>query len=231
MLPCTWPKRHLIPPKIWQILLPHPDNPATSPLDAKNLVDTPSWLEADDFVNAHFSGDAKVLEAWRALKDPAVKSDLLRYLMLFIEGGISTDVNTEALKPIDVWVPETYRDRARVVIGIEWDQLDGGTLAAKRMTTLNSLDLSSVEVMMSSGPASWTDVVLEQLKEMDLNVTGVADFSGMKPTGPRLYGDILILTIDGFGMWQLHSNSTHDGTIPEAALLKHKFRGSWRSSV
>ncbi|KAH6653668.1 hypothetical protein BKA67DRAFT_519121 [Truncatella angustata] len=281
-LPFTCPKCHLIPPKIWQILLPHPDNPDTSPLDAKNLVDTPSWLvqnpgygyillgqkEADDFVNAHFSADAKVLEAWRALKDPAVKSDLLRYLMLFIEGGVYTDVDTEALKPIDVWVPETFRDRARVVIGIEWDQLDGGTwaeiphrlqfcqwtiaaapghplfikmayhtinnlesLAAKRMTTLNTLDLSGVEVMMSSGPASWTDVVLEQLKEMDLNVTGVADFSGMKPTGPRLYGDILILTIDGCGMGQLHSNSTHDGTIPEAALLKHKFRGSWRSSV
>ncbi|KAH8193567.1 hypothetical protein TruAng_012267 [Truncatella angustata] len=223
-LPFTCAKCHLIPPKIWQILLPHPDNPATSSLDAKNLVDTPSWLvqnpgygyillgqkEADNFVNVHFSADA----------DPAVKSDLLRYLMFFIEGGVYTDgCDWYRMGPARRW--NMGRDTINIL----------ESLAAKRMTTLNTLDLSSVEVMMSSGPASWTDVVLEQLNEMDLNVTGVADFSGMKPTGPRLYGDILILTIDGFGMGQLHSNSTHDGTTPEAALLKHKFRGSWGSSV
>ncbi|KAI0909271.1 hypothetical protein F4823DRAFT_595409 [Ustulina deusta] len=86
---------------------------------------------------------------------------------------------------------------------------------------------------MSSGPASWTDIVLEQLKEMDSNIKEVTDFSGMKPTWPRLTGDILLLTIDGFGFGfgQSHSNSTHDGTIPDAALLKHRFRGSWRVAV
>ncbi|KAI0432463.1 alpha-1,6-mannosyltransferase Och1 [Xylaria sp. FL1042] len=270
---------HHIPPKIWQIMLPHNGGPADALVDPQSLIDTTSWLarnpgygyvlvgqrEADYFISTHFSGDAKILGAWQALKNPGVKSDLLRYLMLFIEGGVYTDIDTEALKPIDLWVPEKYRDQAKVVVGIEWDQLDGGpwaeiphrlqfcqwtiaaapghplfmkmasrtihaleSLAAEHSTTLDHLDLSSLEVMMSSGPASWTDVVLEQLKEMDQNVTGVTDFSGMKPTGPRLCGDILILTIDGFGMGQPHSNSTNDDTTPEAALLRHKFRGSWR---
>ncbi|KAI0965600.1 glycosyltransferase sugar-binding region DXD domain-containing protein-containing protein [Xylaria arbuscula] len=182
--------------------------------------------------------------------------------MLFIEGGVYTDVDTEALKPIDLWVPMEYRDQARAVIGIEFDQLDGvpwleiphrlqfcqwsiaaapghpvfmkmahhtidvlESLAAERNVTLDHLELSSPEVMTSSGPASWTDVVLEQLKEMNQNITDVTDFSGMKSTGPRLVGDILILTIDGFGMGQQHSDSTNDDTIPEAALLRHKFRG------
>ncbi|KAI0813521.1 hypothetical protein GGR55DRAFT_634851 [Xylaria sp. FL0064] len=278
-LPFTFSRDHHIPTKIWQIMLPRNGNAADAPVDPQSLVDTTSWLaqnpgygyvlvgqrEADYFINTHFSGDAKILGAWQALKNPGVKSDLLRYLMLFIEGGVYTDIDTEALKPIDLWVPEEYRDRANVVIGIEWDQLDGGPwaeiphrlqfcqwtiaaapghplfmkmayhtlhalerLAADHNTTLENLELSSVEVMMSSGPASWTDVVLEELKEIDHNVTDVTDFSGMKPTGPRLYGDILILTIDGFGMGQPHSNSTNDDTIPEAALLRHKFRGSWR---
>ncbi|KAJ2986498.1 hypothetical protein NUW58_g5000 [Xylaria curta] len=279
-LPFTFSRGHLIPPKIWQILLPHPNKPADTPFDAQILADAPSWLarnpgygyiligqeEANDFINTHFPGDTKILETWRALKNPGVKSDLLRYLMLFIEGGVYTDIDTEALKPIDVWVPEQYRDQAKVVVGIEWDQLNGGPwadiphrlqfcqwtiaaapghplfmkmayhainvlekLATERGTTLSQLVLSSVEVMTSSGPAAWTDVVLEQLKEIDPTVTDVTDLSGMKPTGPRMYGDILILTIDGFGMGQPHSNSTNDGTIPEAALLKHKFRGSWRN--
>lgn len=48
-------------------------------------------------------------------------------------------------------------------------------------------------------------------------------------TGPRLYGDVVILPVDAFGMGQMHSNSTHDGAIPDAALLRHRFRGSWRA--
>ncbi|KAI1429042.1 alpha-1,6-mannosyltransferase Och1 [Xylaria sp. FL1777] len=281
MLPFTFSRGHHIPPKIWQIMLPHPGQPTDAPVDPQTLGDTASWLarnpgygyilvsqkEADYFINTHFSGDAKIAEAWRALKNPGVKSDLLRYLMLFIEGGVYTDIDTEALKPIDLWVPEKYRDQAKVVIGIEWDQLNGGpwaeiphrlqfcqwtiaaapghplflkmayhtihaleNFAAEHNTTLDHLHLSSFDVMMSSGPAAWTEVVLEQLKELDHNVTDVTDFSGMKPTGPRLCGDILILTIDGFGMGQPHSNSTNDNSTPEAALLRHKFRGSWRHS-
>ncbi|KAI1265436.1 hypothetical protein F5Y18DRAFT_386538 [Xylariaceae sp. FL1019] len=280
VLPFTFSTGHRIPPKIWQILFPHPNSPVDVPFDPQVLVDTPSWLtlnpgysyilvgqrEADYFINTHFSADAKLLSAWEAITNPGVKSDLLRYLMLYIEGGVYTDIDTEALKPIDTWVPEKYRDRAKVIIGIEWDQLDGGAwaeiphrlqfcqwtiaaapghplfmkmayhtidrleeLATEHQTTLMDLELSSAEVLTSSGPSSWTDIVLQHIIGMDPDITDVTDFSGMKPTGPRLHEDILILTIDGFGMGQTHSNSTHDGTIPEAALLKHKFRGSWRS--
>ncbi|KAI0202653.1 alpha-1,6-mannosyltransferase Och1 [Astrocystis sublimbata] len=261
-------------------MLPHPKRP-TEPPSLESLVDVPSWLvrnpgydyvfigqsEADNFIHTHFSGDERITKAWRNLKNPGVKSDLLRYLVLFIKGGVYTDIDTEALRPIDSWIPEPYRDRANVVVGIEWDQLDGGPwadiphrlqfcqwtiaaapghplfmkmayhtitrleqIAAEHGTSpsLTDIELSSIEVMMSSGPASWIDIVLEQLKEMDTNVKEVTDFSGLKPTGPRLTGDILILTIDGFGYGQSHSNSTHDGSVPDAALLKHKFRGSWR---
>ncbi|KAI0968449.1 hypothetical protein F4678DRAFT_482058 [Xylaria arbuscula] len=279
--PLPFSRDHRIPPKIWQILLPHPTRPIDASSKAELLADTPSWLalnpgysymlvgqdEADSFISSHFSGDRRITNAWRNLTNLGVKSDLLRYLILFIQGGIYTDIDTEALQPIDSWIPEEFRETTNIVIGIEWDQLDGGPwvdishklqfcqwtiaaapghslfmkmayhtidrlelLAAEHGTTrsLADLELSSVEVMTSSGPASWTDVVLEQLKEMDPNVKELTDFSGLKPTGPRLTGDILILTIDGFGFGQSHSNSTHDGSVPEAALLKHKFRGSWR---
>lgn len=276
--PSTISRGHLIPPKIWQILLPHPEKPAN--VDVESLEDTPSWLaqnpgynyvlvgqkKADDFINTHFRNDAKVFGAWRALKNPGVKSDLLRYLMLFVEGGVYTDLDTESLKPIDVWVPNKYRNRTRVLIGIEFDQLDGGSwvniphklqfcqwtiaaapghpmfmkmayhaidilesLATEHGTTLDSLELSDFEVVTSSGPSSWTDVVFDQLKEIDPRLEDVTDLSGMKDTGPRLYGDVLILPIDGFGMGQAHSDSTNDDTIPQTALLRHKFRGSWKS--
>lgn len=88
------------------------------------------------------------------------------------------------------------------------------------------LRLTSAEVMNSTGPAAWTDVVFRQLQEYDPSLVEPKNLSYM--TEPRLYGNILILPIDGFGMGQPHSNSTDDGTIPEAALVRHRFSGGWR---
>jgi alpha 1,6-mannosyltransferase len=82
--------------------------------------------------------------------------------------------------------------------------------------------------MNSTGPAAWTDVVFEVLQEHNRNLNTSKDLSFM--TEPRLYGDVLVLTIDGFGTGQPHSNSTNNGSIPEAALMKHLFRGSWRGN-
>lgn len=82
--------------------------------------------------------------------------------------------------------------------------------------------------MTSTGPAAWTDVVFEQLQEYENSLNGTEDLSFMAQ--PKLYEDILVLTVDGFGMGQPHYHSTNDGTIPEAALVKHNFRGSWRDN-
>ncbi|KAF4946806.1 hypothetical protein FSARC_14116 [Fusarium sarcochroum] len=101
-------------------------------------------------------------------------------------------------------------------------------LSRKHNVSIEQLKPSSFEVMNSTGPAAWTDVVFEQLQEYDPALNSTKDLSFM--TEPKLYGDTLVLTIDGFGMGQVHSHSTHDGSIPEAALMKHRFRGSWRGS-
>ena len=192
-----------------------------------------------------------------------MKSDLLRYLILDVEGGVYTDIDTIAIRPIDEWVPKHLRDQARLIVGVEFDRRDGGawaeiphwlqfcqwTIAAapghpifQKMVhrVMQSVDLlssthgvplqeinpESFEVMNSTGPAAWTDVVFEQLRHYDPSLNTTKDLSFM--TDPRLIGDVLVLTIDGFGMGQSHSHSTHDGSIPEAALMKHRFRGSWR---
>lgn len=91
---------------------------------------------------------------------------------------------------------------------------------------LGELKPTSYEVMNSTGPAAWTDVVFEILQGYDERLKDTKDLAFMKE--PRLIGDVLVLPIDGFGMGQSHSKSTHDGTVPEGALVKHLFKGSWR---
>ncbi|KAI0008243.1 family 32 glycosyltransferase [Xylariaceae sp. FL0662B] len=266
-----------IPRKIWQIFLPPINARDRFVIDPERLSDTATWLAinpdytyklvgltgANNFVDQHYGDDPSLHAAYYALQNPGLKSDLLRYLILSVEGGTYTDTDTVALKSIDDWVPEEIRHLVRVVVGIEFDRLDGGRwaeiphevqfcqwtisavpnhtlfgsminralsslrgLESTYNTTLGELKPTSFEVMNSTGPAAWTDVVFSYLQQADPSLVSTRNLSGL--TQPALYGDILILPIDGFGMGQPHSRSTNDGTIPDTALLRHNFRGSWR---
>ena len=269
----------LISPKIWQIMLPRNSSEEPFVIDPGELVDTTSWLAknpdhayklitsgwADTFVSERYASSERIRRAFQSLRNPGLKSDLLRYLVLSAEGGVYTDVDTLALKRIDDWVPSALHHRVRLVVGIEFDRLDGSrwadiphelqfcqwTIAAApdhpvfpsmvsraldslddmarrhNATSPGQLSPSSFEVMNSTGPAAWTDVVFRHIQLADPAITTLRNLSAMAE--PTLYGDILVLPIDGFGMGQAHSNSTSDGSIPDSALVKHNFRGSWRN--
>ncbi|TDZ65960.1 Initiation-specific alpha-1,6-mannosyltransferase [Colletotrichum trifolii] len=269
---------HLIPSKIWQIMLPKVWDKKT-PVNPEALKETATWLAMNpdytytlvggdggrDFISRHFGHNETIVSTYNSLPNVGMKSDFLRYLLLYIEGGVYTDTDTLALKPIDDWVPKLFRNQTRLIVGIEFDQRDGGmwaeiphslqfcqwTIAAapghpvfRKMVSrvIQSLHEliqkhnptgddpswkpTSFEVMNSTGPAAWTDVVWEYLQETDDSLTDIRNLSSLGP--PRLFRDALVLPIDGFGMAQPHSGSTNDGSIPEVALVKHLFGGSWR---
>ncbi|KAJ5102835.1 hypothetical protein N7532_003364 [Penicillium argentinense] len=266
------------PRKIWQIYLTPPNaNKSTFHVDPGNIADAVSWLAhnpdyeytlvgeegAETIVRYRFKEQPVLLGIFNGLRNTGMKSDLLRYLILSTEGGIYSDIDTENLKPIDKWVPERYQKEVRVVVGVEFDRLNGNNWAEVHPdlqfcqwtiattpghplftymiewvvsaleefrlasnTTYSKLSPSSSEVMKLTGPSAWTDAVFRHLQSYDSELVSLRNLSGL--TEPKLIGDILILPIDGFGVGQGHSNSTHDGTIPEDALVRHKFRGSWR---
>lgn len=218
---------------------------------------------AHDFLHRHYANDPEIIKIFNDLVNTGMKSDLLRYLLLEVEGGVYADTDTIARRPIDDWVPEDMRDKVRAIVGIEYDRRKNSpvdtiphfvqfcqwTIAAapghpvfrrmakrivasvKELTKKHGLPLDQIQpeyfdVLNTTGPPSWTSAVFEELQLFDPNLTDTKDFSYM--TEPRLVGDILVLAIDGFGMGQGHSGSTHDGTIPEQALISHRFRGSWK---
>ncbi|KAK7705122.1 hypothetical protein SLS63_014189 [Diaporthe eres] len=212
----------------------------------QSLSDTKSWLamnpgyqygllgskSADDFVNKHFSDNLSILEVYHTLQNPGMKTDLLRYLVMLAEGGVYSDLDTWALRPIDHWVPQYLRGSVRAVVGIEFDQLDGEfppgfgdepsymthvvqfcqwtlaavpghpiyrnmvdetvravrRLAAEKETTISNLRPSGYEVIITTGPAAWTDVVFRQLQTADPNLVSLRQLSNM--THPLLIGDV-----------------------------------------
>ncbi|EHA52708.1 hypothetical protein MCOR27_002513 [Pyricularia oryzae] len=269
---------HLIPPNIWQIMLPKAWGDDT-PVNTDTLKETATWLAMNrdyrytlvgedggkGFVKHHFGDNETIVSLFNSLPNVGMKSDLLRYMLLYVEGGVYTDTDTVALKPIDQWVPRTFRNQTKLVVGIEFDQLDGGrwadiphtiqfcqwTIAAAPRHPVFQMMISRIiesweylkrehnpdgqnptwnpsnfEVLNSTGPAAWTDVVWEYLQTTDDSLTDLRNLSSLGP--PRLFRDALVLPIDGFGMGQRHSGSTNDGSVPEGALVRHLFGGSWR---
>jgi alpha 1,6-mannosyltransferase len=98
-------------------------------------------------------------------------------------------------------------------------------LAEKQNCTLPELEPSDDEILETTGPASWTTIVLEGLSRATGRQVTFADISGLQE--PTLFGDILVLSIDGFAGNVPHSGA---GAHPEYMLIRHGFAGTWRGS-
>ena len=99
--------------------------------------------------------------------------------------------------------------------------------AERNNTSIADFQPTDDEVVQISGPVIWTQAVMEAISEATgtkmsyLNVTGLAE--------PRLFGDVLVLPIDGFGAGQPHSNSTRDDNHgPGDFFVRHQWKGSWK---
>ncbi|KAL9122957.1 MAG: hypothetical protein Q9187_000482 [Circinaria calcarea] len=122
------------PRKIWQ-------TSKTSPagLDHMDRTSIQSWTKmnqkwryeiitqysAESYVRDRFSHRRDIEETFTDLQDPILRADLIRYLVLLGDGGVYSDIDTKSLKPIEDWVPAAYKDHANIVVGIEYDRLEG----------------------------------------------------------------------------------------------------------
>ena len=80
-------------------------------------------------METHFGPDSlnrpDIVNMYRSITAKIIKADLLRYLVMYVEGGVYTDIDVEALKPIHRFIPDRYSERdIDMVIGVEIDQPD-----------------------------------------------------------------------------------------------------------
>lgn len=118
-----------IPKKIWYKL-----GPSGLTAQVKEWTDTcirsnPNYefqfltdFSGDSYVKTKFAERPDIVETYLGLVVPILKADLLRYLILYAEGGIWSDLDvTCADIPIDEWVPPQYKNNATLVFGWEFD--------------------------------------------------------------------------------------------------------------
>ncbi|KAH8887996.1 hypothetical protein GQ53DRAFT_620238, partial [Thozetella sp. PMI_491] len=125
----------LLPKKIWQIIL-SPVRGSVHEARGIPAPDVSSWVDknpfytykmlsdegAGTFLRTYYANRTDILDLYEDLKNPAMKSDFLRYLILLAEGGIYTDLDTTALKGIDEWIPDVYKPKVRLITGVEYDE-------------------------------------------------------------------------------------------------------------
>lgn len=96
---------------------------------------------------------------------------------------------------------------------------------AQKNGTVSALSTPNARIEEVTGPGIWTTAVWESLSEaLGGAKLDYRNVSGLKE--PTLFGNILVLPIDGFGTGQAHSGSSRDGKA-RTALVEHSFKQSW----
>ncbi|KAE8155101.1 nucleotide-diphospho-sugar transferase [Aspergillus avenaceus] len=125
-----------IPRKIWQSWKVDPLE-----FEERDLLVARSWTSKNPghryevltdqndlyYVETHFGPEGfnrpDIVDTYRSLAAPIIKADLLRYLIMYVDGGVWADIDVEALRPLDRFIPDRYDERdIDMVIGVEIDE-------------------------------------------------------------------------------------------------------------
>ena len=83
------------------------------------------------YVRDHFhASNPDIEEAFFRAKDFVLQLDLIKYMVLWSEGGAYSDLDVACVQPISQWVPPQFIDKAGIVLGMQIEQkagIDGST--------------------------------------------------------------------------------------------------------
>lgn len=126
------------------------------------------------------------MESYLALQIPIIKADWLRYLLLYAEGGMWSDLDVSCNSAIDSWIPPQYKDNVSMVVGWEFDTAWPGvdsTAVAHELATWTVLAKPGSPHMLTA-----IEGVLQGLH--DVAAENGVDVAGITATPPMM-GDIV----------------------------------------
>jgi alpha 1,6-mannosyltransferase len=114
-----------IPKKLWYKLGPHGINDEIRGWTDTCIKNNPGYHvefmtdeSGDEWVKKAFAWRPDIVETYLGLTVPIFKADILRYLLLFDQGGIWSDLDVTCKGvPMDDWIPEQYKATADLVVG------------------------------------------------------------------------------------------------------------------
>ena len=166
-------------------------------INQKHRYEILTQYSAESYVKDRFSHRPDIGELFVELQDPILRSDFIRYLVLLGDGGLYSDIDTMVLIPIEDWVPSAYVNKVNLVVGVEYDKLDGDRWGDW------PLDLQFCTWAILAKPGHFliertVDRVITGLKalarEQETTISGIrASFSEvLNTTGPSLFTEAVI---------------------------------------
>ncbi|KAK6598397.1 glycosyltransferase sugar-binding region containing DXD domain-containing protein [Botrytis cinerea] len=127
--PISTPTAVAFPEKIWYKVGPQGVSTEAESFRNHCLELSPSYeyeILDDEMASAYvykwFSDRPDIITTYFSLKVPILRADVLRYLILWAEGGMWMDLDVSCDEvPINRWVLKEYREAANLVVGLEFD--------------------------------------------------------------------------------------------------------------
>lgn len=179
-----------VTPYIWQTYRTK-DLPEKAEIARESWIsNNPGWkcelyddADIDKYIKRYWSD--KMYKFFKALPVGVMKADLWRYLILKTHGGVYSDIDSECLKPIEVWEEEQKFDTRNILlIGLENDEhfCQWTIYSTKEHPImkyvcdyiLNNYEENGIEttdkdfVHKTTGPGIWTDAIAAYLQNEDL---------------------------------------------------------------
>lgn len=84
------------------------------------------------YVRDHFNAsNSNIEETFFQAKDFVLQLDLIKYMVLWAEGGVYSDLDVSCVQPLSQWVPPQFIDKAGIVLGVQIEQKAGRNSNAK----------------------------------------------------------------------------------------------------
>jgi mannosyltransferase OCH1-like enzyme len=87
------------------------------------LTDQNDMYYVETHYGPHGLNRPDIIFMYKSITAKIVKADFLRYLIMYAEGGVYADIDVEALRPVERFIPSRYEEKnVDMIIGIEIDQ-------------------------------------------------------------------------------------------------------------
>lgn len=139
---------------------------------------------SEAWVAEQFIDHPEIVETYHNLTIPILKADILRYLLLFSQGGVYCDLDITCNVPIDQWIPVGYQANSSLVVGWEFD-VGWGENIVREFATWTIM-------AKPASPHIWT--LIEDIVELIGEKTKAHNLDSVEQLTPAMVGDVVDTT-------------------------------------